>query len=94
MYVVREIFTAKPGKASALAALFKDVMAGVPEWPSRILTDAIADFNTVVMETEVEDLAAFERMMRDYASRSDVRERLKGYTDMYVTGRREVYRVV
>jgi hypothetical protein len=92
MYVVREVFTAKPGKASALAALFKDAMSALPGGPARIMTDAIADFNTVVIETDVSDLAAFEKMMQEYASRPDVRERFKGYTDLYLTGRREVYR--
>ena len=51
-------------------------------------------FHTVVMETEVEELGAFEKMMADYASRQDVREKMKGYADMYTAGKREVYRVV
>ena len=64
------------------------------ELERRILTDYIGSFNTVIMETEVDDLGAFERMMADYSSRQDVREKLKGYADMYITGKREVYRVV
>lgn len=94
MYVIREVFTAKPGQASALARMFKQMMAEFTQYRTRILTDYIADFNTVVMETEVDDLGAFETMMKEYASRPDVRDKLKGYTDMYVTGRREVYRVM
>jgi hypothetical protein len=47
-----------------------------------------------VIETEMSDLSKFDRMMADYASRQDVRDKMKGYTEMYVTGRREVYRVV
>lgn len=94
MYVIREVFTAKPGQASALARMFKQMMAEFTQYRTRILTDYIADFNSVVMETEVDDLGAFETMMKDYASRPDVRDKLKGYTDMYVTGRREVYRVM
>jgi fumarylacetoacetate (FAA) hydrolase family protein len=93
MYIVRETFTAKPGKASALAALFKTVMADVPGHV-RVMTDAIGPFNTVVIDTEVEDLAAFEAMMRDYAARTDIRDKMQGYTDMYQAGRREVFRVV
>jgi hypothetical protein len=93
MYIVRETFTAKPGKASALAAMFKNVMAGVPGHV-RVMTDAIGTFNTVVIDTEVEDLGTFEALMRDYASRADIREKMQGYTDMYQTGRREVFRVV
>lgn len=93
MYIVRETFTARPGQASKLARLLKDAMEGF-DTRMRVLTDYIGDFNTVVMEMEVSDLAAFERLMADYAKRTDIHEKLKGYTDMYVTGRREVYRVL
>lgn len=94
MYVIRETFTAKPGQASALARLFKDVMAEFPQFKTRVLTDYIGTFNTVVMETEVNDLAAFDHMMAEYAAREDVRIRMRAYVDMYITGGREVYRVV
>jgi hypothetical protein len=93
MYIVRETFTAKPGKSSALAALFKKFMAEIPGHV-RVMTDAVGPFNTVVIDTEVEDLAAFEALMRDYAARPDIREKLQGYTEMYQTGRREIFRVV
>ena len=94
MYIVRETFTARPGQASKLARLLKEVMGEAEGFKSRVLTDFIADFNTVVIETEMSDLSEFDRMMADYASRQDVRDKMKGYTEMYVTGRREVYRVV
>ena len=94
MYIVRETFTAKPGKASALAKLLKQAMSQMTNLKTRVLTDYIADFNTVVVEVETEDLAAFDRVMAEYATRADIHELMKGYTDLYVTGRREVYRVV
>ena len=94
MYVIREIFTAKPGMASKLAKLFKDVMASDPKMKARILTDAVGPYNTVVMETETPSLAEFEKMMKEHAERNDMRDRMKGYTDMYMSGRREIYQVV
>jgi excinuclease UvrABC nuclease subunit len=94
MYIVRETFTARPGKASALAKLLKQVMSQMTTLKTRVLTDYIADFNTVVVEVESEDLAAFDRTMAEYATRTDIHELMKGYTDMYVTGKREVYRVM
>jgi hypothetical protein len=93
MYIVRETFTARPGQASTMARLLKQVMTE-SGFKTRVLTDFIGAFNTVVMESEVSDLAEFERMMAEYAARQDVRDKMKGYTDMYLTGRREVYRVV
>jgi len=51
MYLVRETFTAKPGKAGTLAKLFKEVMSEMPRMRPRVMTDFIAQFNTVVLET-------------------------------------------
>jgi len=94
MYVIRETFTAKPGMASKLAAKFKDVMAGEKDAKVRVLTDAIGTFNTVVIETEVKELAEYEKRMKEYTDRKDIGERMKGYTDMYQSGKREVYKVI
>jgi hypothetical protein len=94
MYVVRETFTAKPGKAGALAKLFKEVMSEMPRMKPRVLTDYIANFNTVVLESECEDLSEFDKAMQEYMSRQDLRDKMKGYTEMYQEGRREVYKVV
>jgi hypothetical protein len=94
MFIVREEFTAKPGQASKLAALFKDFLTVMPRQKARVLTDAVGRFNTVVIETEVADLSAHEKEMQEYMSRPDLRDKMKGYTDMYLTGRREIYRIV
>lgn len=94
MFVIRETFTAKPGKVSALAAMFKEVMGEMTSLKTRVLTDYIAGFNTVVLETEAQDLGVFEKELEKYMSRQDLRDKMKGYTDMYQEGRREVYKVV
>jgi len=57
------------------------------------MTDLVGEFNTVVMEAEAKDLAEFEKRMEKYMSDPEFRNRLKGYTDMYVEGRREIYRL-
>ena len=94
MFVVRETFTAKPGKASQLAQLFKQVMSEMPRMKPRVSTDFIGQFNTVVLETEAEDLNEFEKTMQEYMSRQDLRDKMKGYTELYQEGRREVFKVV
>lgn len=94
MLIVRESFVAKPGMASKLAKLMKEVMAAQPKWKTRIMTDAVGTFNTVVMETEVEDMAALAARVKEYEERADLRDKMKGYTDMYVTGNREIYQTV
>ena len=94
MFVVRETFTAKPGKASQLAKLFKDVMGEMPRMKPKVMTDFIGQFNTVVLETEAPDLGEFEKTMQEYMSRQDLRDKMKGYTELYLEGKREVYKVV
>ncbi|HET7497968.1 MAG TPA: hypothetical protein VFM00_06685 [Candidatus Eisenbacteria bacterium] len=94
MLIVRESFVAKPGMASKLAKHMKEVMAAQPKWKTRIMTDAVGTFNTVVMETEVEDLAALTARMKEYEERTDLREKMKGYTEMWVSGKREIFQTV
>ena len=94
MYIVRNTFTARPGMASKLADLMKKSTSLQGMERARVLTDAVGTFNTVIMEHEVEDLAGFERRMQEYGSRKDVQEIMRGYTDMYLSGTREIYKVV
>lgn len=93
MLIVREVFTAKPGQASKLAAMMKAANAAYPAMRARVLTDYAAAFNTVVLEVEVADMAEFDRHMHEYRTNAALRESLKGYTDLYLTGRREVFQV-
>lgn len=97
MIVVREVFYAKPGQAGKLARLMREVMtAAYPNGSVRIMTDYISEFNKVVMETELADLAAFEARMNEYRTNTneELKAKMSGYTDMYSEGRREIYQVV
>jgi hypothetical protein len=94
MYIIRETFVAKPGMASKLAKLFKEAVASNHRMKIRILTDMVAEFNCVVMESEVSSVAEFEKSMAEYAKDKDMHARMKGYTDMYISGRREIYQVL
>ena len=94
MYVVRETFTAKPGMASKLAKLFSEMSKEMPAPKSRVLTDFIGPYNTVLWEVEVKELGDFEKMMKEYASKPEMGKKMAGYTEMYMSGKREIYRVV
>jgi hypothetical protein len=64
----------------------------------RVMTDLIGKYNTVEMEFEVDDLTAYEQQMKDYkAGKLNVdpklAEEMKGYTELWLTGRREIYQV-
>lgn len=94
MIVVRNSFTAKPGQASKLAAQLKE-MASAGNLPNhRVLTDMTGEFNRVVLEYAVESVAEFEARFKEYATNPQIREKAKGYTDLWITGSRELLRVV
>jgi hypothetical protein len=95
MIVVRNTFIAKPGSASKLAAQLKEAAASTGMLKTfRVLTDMTGDFNCVVLEHEAENMAEFEARMKDYATNQEFRDKMKGYTDLYVTGRREIFQIV
>lgn len=97
MLIVRETFHAKPGQAGKLAKLFKRAFGDASH--SRVLTDYIGDYNTVVMEMEVNSLAEFEQQFNEYKSGKldmdpALAAELKNYTELWKTGKREIYQVV
>lgn len=93
MIVVRNTFTAKPGQAGKLVTQMKDVAAAGHLRNVRFLTDLAGDFNQVVMEHEVDSLSDFEALMQRYATDPEIREKSKGYTDYWLTGKRELFRM-
>ena len=93
MIIVRNCFTAKPGHASKLAAQLKDAAASSKFGKFRVLTDVTGDFNRVILEYEAENISAFEANMKDYATNAAFREKMKGYTDLWVAGSREILQV-
>ncbi len=95
MLLVREVFIAKPGSAGKLAKLMKE-MANTMDGKARVLLDFVTDFNKIVIEHEVESLADFEKAMEDYKKNADpaMMEKMKGYTELYQTGYREIFKVV
>jgi len=93
MLVVRNCFIAKPGNASKLAAQLKEAAATGKLTRYRILTDLTGDFNRVVLEYEADNIAEFEARMKEYATNEAFRAKMKGYTDLYVSGSREILQV-
>ena len=94
MIIVRNSFTAKPGEAGKLAAQLKDMANAGNLRNVRVLTDVTGEFNHVIMEHEVESASEFEQLMTRYSSDPQAREKAKGYTDLWTTGRRDLFRVV
>lgn len=101
MLLIREIMYCKPGQVKPLVDKFKtmnEVMKQSGEKPMRLMTDFSAErYWTLVAEMEVEDLGAFERMMRGEGMSEETGKKfeaaMKGYHDLVVKGRREIYKL-
>jgi len=95
MIIVHDIFICKPGNASKLAKMFKEVMAGNNELVN-IMTDMTGQFNKVVMVSKFENLTAYEQSWDKYKEDTEamkkMTEAMKGYQDMYLTGSRKYTR--
>jgi len=94
MLIIRNCFVAKPGNASKLAAQIKDAAATGKFQKFRILTDLTGEFNRVVLEFEVANLSEFEAQWKDYNTNEAFRAKMKGYTDLWKSGSREILQVV
>ena len=96
MIIVHDTFICKPGNASKMAKLFKEVMEGNKELVN-IMTDMTGQYNKVVMVSQFDSLTAYEQSWEKMKEQSEemkkMMEKMKGYTDMYLTGSREIYQV-
>jgi hypothetical protein len=91
MFIVRNSFIAKPGMASKLAALLKEVAPMLPN--GRVLTDITGEFNRVVFEWEAANIGEFEARLQQYGTDPELKKKMQGYTDLWLTGSREIFRV-
>jgi hypothetical protein len=96
MILVRDVFQARYGKGGELVALFKEgheKWVGSASYGYRILTDASGPFFTVVTETEVENLATWERLMAEAFSLPEFGEWFGRMMPLVESGRREFYHI-
>lgn len=96
MIIVHDIFICKPGSASKLAKLFKEIMANEKELVN-IMTDVTGQFNKVVIVTKYDSLTAYEESWKRYEQNTEemkkMKEKMAGYHEMYLTGSREIFQV-
>ena len=96
MITVHDTFVCKPGNASKVAKLFKEVMVDNKDLV-HIMTDLTGDYNRVVMVTQYENLTAYEQSFQKYMQDTDemkkMKEKMKGYHELYLTGSREIFQI-
>ena len=97
MYLIREIFQAKPGKAKDLVKMFKSAaphfekMGGAKNM--KVMTDIVSTYWTVVVESESDDIGAFFANVRSATMSDDLKEIMKGYMDCVEGGKREIFMI-
>ena len=97
MIVVREVFQLHYGKYREAIAIVKEMFkAGSDSGGSqpRLLTDAVGRYYTLIMESEYQDLAAFEKSMAEEMGGEGMRELNDRFVPLVMEGRREIFRVV
>lgn len=96
MIIVHDTFICKPGNASKMAKMFKEIMSGNSEFV-HIMTDLTGQYNRVIMVSKYDSLSAYEQNFEKYMKDAEVMKKMKeamaGYHDMYQTGSREIYQV-
>jgi|GEM_PF-147406 hypothetical protein len=106
MIIVHDTFICKPGNASKAAKLFKEMMGDNKEFV-RVMTDVTGQYHRVIMVSQYEDLAAWEKAQERYMNQSKEMsaeggsasgekkemEKMKDFQQMYTGGCREIFKV-
>jgi hypothetical protein len=79
--------------AGKLARQLKEATSTAPRKP-RVLTDLVSSYNTVVLEWELDSLAAWEDLNKQYRTDETMRAKMVGYTELWNEGRREIFEVM
>jgi hypothetical protein len=98
MVLYRSVFQAKIGKAADMVAAFKKTFANMTEeqrasYQPRILTDISGRFDTVVLETTHESLAALERARQAMFAQAAAEGAASALFDLIDQGRNEYYTI-
>jgi hypothetical protein len=97
MLIVRDVFQLHFGKAKEGLELLKQgqgALKGAGYPVDRILADVTGEYYTLVMESRVESLSAFEEALSKTRDLSEWQELYKRFVPLVRSGRREVFQVV
>ncbi|MDP2480712.1 MAG: hypothetical protein Q8W51_13145 [Candidatus Palauibacterales bacterium] len=97
MIRVRDVFQIEPEHMQDAKALANRMFAALGEEGRgrfTLMTDLVADFFTLVFESDHEDLAAFESAFASTMSNPDAREVYAKFRATIVSGRREIFTIV
>jgi hypothetical protein len=94
MYLIREVFNCKPGKAKDLVKIFKKALPLLEKegiFDGKVMTDISGNYWTVIVHYEVDDIGEFIASIRSETADPAVKEIFNGYMDLLEGGKREIY---
>lgn len=99
MIVVRNVFRLKFGKAKDAIQIWKEGLAlskrlGFPAKSSRVLTDLVGDFYTLVFENTFESLSDFERVGKEIMGQAEWQTWYAKVNAVTESGYREIFNIV
>jgi len=97
MILVREVFQVKYGKMKDAKGLIKEMIGMMPapaDGPTRLLTDLVGQYYTLIMEMTHKDLAAFETSMSAEMSNPAFGALYQKFVPLIDSGRREIFTIV
>ena len=97
MYLIRETFQARPGKAKDLVKMFKEAAPHFEKMGGgknmKVLTDIVSTYWTVVVESETDDIGNFFGNLRSATMSNELKDIMKGYMDCVEGGKREIFMI-
>ena len=95
MVIVHDLFVCKPGNASRVAKLFKEVMAKNPHFVN-VMTDIVGQYHRVIIVSQYKNLAEYEKsweeMSKPNKDTEEAMKKMEGLHEMYLTGSKEIYK--
>jgi hypothetical protein len=99
MILIRDVFQLEFGKSREAVAAWKEGLAlfekaGMPAGSTRLLTDLIGDYYTLVFESQFESLTHYEQVMKEEMGKQEWKDWHAKVLQFYKSGHREIFNIV
>ncbi|MCB9892911.1 MAG: hypothetical protein H6839_00510 [Planctomycetes bacterium] len=99
MILIRDVFQLKFGKSKEAVAAWKEGLAmfekaGMTGGQTRLLTDLVGNYYTLVFEAQFESLTAWEEMMKTHMGKQEWKDWHAKVLQYNESGHREIFNIV
>ena len=99
MFLVRDVFQLKFGKAREAMAILKEGLdvsrrVGFRDVPMRLLADVVGSYYTIVLESTFETLAEYERLGQESTAKDEWKTWYQKFVPLVESGHRKIIRIV